>query len=473
MDAQVESAPLTVEQMRDMVSRLILGINASDPKELAEELFRDDGEFTAALVEAVPRLARAATQAVKEFAASMEGIPAEKGADLVAGSYAGLDGGEIGEAVNAFSRLVIRLHEERPELFTSARTRIASDAIKAVDFGKLRKAVTYHGGERLDVLRGEVELLGENPISLINMFSVVAPLANGALQVLKAVFVALDFPAEAMTYALFKIVQDIDWGDVAAVINGVAALVVNLHRGSLILGDGSLYTREPFYRISSDVISALDGQIIAEALVAAGEEGEALLTAVASQVLGSADEAVPLFEAAVFLANSSFRTAASILEKAASLPPETTSGMAGALEENLELNELARAVNNLTALGRKLNQEHPGLAVRLSRELRTGLDVDTAPETLAAGANRALSSYNAWAGRNPELVAESVGGFLAGIDVRALERAAKSASGQVADALSRNPAVMRPLLKAALSVIAGGTRGYVKGLMARRRKRGV
>ena len=70
-------------------------------------------------------------------------------------------------------------------------------------------------------------------------------------------------------------------------------------------------------------------------------------------------------------------------------------------------------------------------------------------------------------------MAESVGGFLAGIDVRALERAAKSASGQVADALSRNPAVMRPLLKAALSVIAGGTRGYVKGLMARRRKRGV
>jgi hypothetical protein len=471
MDAQGGSAPLTAEQMRDAVSRLVKGVNASDPQELARELFREDGEFSSALIEAVPRLVSAAAQAVKSFVESMEGMPAEKGAELVARSYAQVDGGEIGEAVNALSRLIIRLHEENPELFAANRTGVVSDVMQAMDFGKLRKAITYRVGERLELTRREVELLGESPMALINIFSVVAPIVNDALQVLKTLFDILALPAEAMTYALLKIMEDIDWREFAAVVNGAAALVINLHRGSLILGDGSLYTRGPFLRISSDLVAGLDGQALAEAIAAVGEEGEAFSTAFVNQVLGNENLALPLTEAVVSLANSSFRTVASILEKANTLPQETMSKMVTAMVEDLEIAELARALNFLAATGRRLIAENPELLTRLSREALSALGLDLGPEALAKGLNRALSSYNSWAAKNPGLVAEGIGGFLVGIDTRELDRAAQSSAGQVADALSRNPEVMRVALKAALSIVYGGARGYVKGLRGRRKTR--
>jgi len=471
MDAQGGGAPLTAEQMRDTVSRLVKGVNTSDPRELARELFRDDGEFSQSLIEAVPRLVSAAAQAVRLFVESMESLPAEKGAELVAGAYAQLEGGEIAEAVNAFSRLVIRLHEQNPDLVPSNRAGIVFDFMQATDFGKLRKAITYRFDDRLELIRREVELLGDNPMALINIFSVVAPVVNDALQVLKALFDILALPAEAVTYALFKIMEDLDWHDVAAIINGLAAFIVNVHRGSLILGDGSLYTRGPFLRISSDLVAGLDGQALAEAIAAVGEEGEAFSTAFVNQVLGNENLALPLTEAVVSLANSSFRTVASILEKANTLPQETMSKMVTAMVEDLEIAELARALNFLAATGRRLIAENPELLTRLSREALSALGLDLGPEALAKGLNRALSSYNSWAAKNPGLVAEGIGGFLVGIDTRELDRAAQSSAGQVADALSRNPEVMRVALKAALSIVYGGARGYVKGLRGRRKTR--
>jgi len=473
MDAQGGLAPLTAEQMRDTVTRLLEGLNASDPKQLAGELFREDGEFSQALIAALPRLVSAGAQAVKSFVESMESLPADKSAELVAGAYGQLEGGEIAEAINAFSRLIIRLHEENPELFPTSRTGLVNDAMQAMDFGKLRVAATYRLGDRLELVRREVELLGDSPMALINLFSVVAPLVNDALQVLKAIFDILALPAEAVTYALFKIIEDLQWPDVAAVVNGLAAFIVNVHRGSLILGDGSLYTRGPLSRISTELVSGLDGQVLAEAIAAIGEEGEALSTALAGQVLANEDLALPLAEAAISVANSFFRAAAAILEKANALPQETLSKMVTAMAEDLEVKELGRVLVSLAAFNRRVIAENPELIAAMSRETLSALELDLSPETLAGGFNLALASYNGWAGRNPHLMAEGMSDFLAGIDTRELEQAARATGDQVADALSRNPAVMKPLLKAAISIVGSSVKGYIKGLRARRKARGV
>jgi hypothetical protein len=473
MDARVESAPLTVEQMGDMVSRLVQGVNASDPTELVRGLFGEDGEFTADLIASVPRLVSAAAQAIKAFAESMEGMPAEKGAELMAASHAQVSGAEIAEAVNALSRLVIRIHEQSPDLLPETRVETMSDFMLATDFGKLRKAVTYRAGERLDLLRREIEILGDNPMALINIFSVVAPVVNDALPALKAVFDILALPAEAVTYALFKIVQDLEWQDVAAVINGAAAFIVNVHRGSLILGDGSLYTRAPFQRVSAELVAGLDGQVLAEAMVAVGEEGEAFSTALANKILEDESLALPLLEATVSLANSFFRAAASIAEKANSLPQETLGKMVASAAGDLEVGELGRALVSLAAFNRRIIAENPELIAELSRRTLTALELDLRPEAAAAGLNQALASYNGWIGRNPDLLAEKASALFAEIDTRELERAARATGGQLADALSRNPAVLKPLLKAAISVLGGSVKGYLKGMRARRKTRGV
>lgn len=467
MEKQGGTVPLTAEQVREAASRLLEGINGSDPKELAREVFRDGGDFTAAVIDAVPRLVSAATEAVRAFAESLEAMPAGESAELVSHAYGRVDGSEVGQAVNALSRLVIRLHEENPELFPSSRTGLMSDVMETADFGKLRKALTYHLGERLEYLRGEVGLLGENPVALVNLFSVVAPLVNDALRVLKSVTDILALPAEAMTYALFKILQDIDWREFAAAVNGVAAIVVTLHRGSYIIGDGSLYTRNPFAHISSELLAGLDGRLLAEALGGIGEEGEAFLGAFAGQVLNDASMVVPLAEAVVSLANSAFRAAADVLEKASSLPSETVGAVSRALVEGLETAELARALRALAATGRRLAAEDPGLMRKLSREALAGLDLGLSPGTAAAGVNRALAFYNSWSYQNPGLVAENLDNFFAGIGTRELEKAVTSTSAQVAEALSRHPAVMKTFVKAVFSLVFESARGYVKGLRSR------
>ncbi len=473
MNARAESNPLVAEQLRDTVSRLVQGINASDPADLAKVLFEDNGGIAADLIASVPRLVSAAAQVTKAFAEALEGMPAEKSAELLASSHARISGAEIAEAVNAVSRLNIRIHEENPELMPDTRIETMSDFMLATDFGKLRKAATYRACERLDLLRREVEVMGENPMALINIFSVVAPVVNDVLPVLKALFDILAMPAEAVTYALFKIMQDIEWRDAAAVINGAAAFVVNVHRGSLILGDGSLYTRAPFQRISSELVAGLDGQVLAEAIAGAGQEVEALLTAFSERVLDDESLALPLLEAEVSLANSLFRAAVSMLDKANSLPRETLGKMAANVAADLEVGEMGRALASLAAFNRRVVTENPELISGLSRQALASLELDLSPGASAGGFNRALASYNGWVSRNPGRVAENIGGFLAEVDARELERAARATGDQLADALSRNPAVVKPLFKAAVSVLGKSIKGYAKGMRARRKARGV
>ncbi len=471
MDARVESAPLTVEQMRDMISRLVRGVNASDPKDLARELFRDNGEFSTELIASVPRLVSAATQAIKAFAESIEGMPAEKATALMEASHAQISGAEIAEAVNALSRLIIRIHEENPELMPETRAGTVSDFMLATDFGKLRKAVTYQVGERLDLLRREVELLGDNPMALINIFSVVAPVVNDALQVLKAAFDILALPAEAVTYALFKIMEDLEWQDVAAVINGAAAFIVNVHRGSLILGDGSLYTAGPFYRISSNLVNALDGQVLAEAIVAIAEEVEALATAFMGKTLENEDLALPLAEAMISVSNSSYRAVASIMEKANALPRETLSKMVTSVAEDLEVGELGRALVSIADLNRRVIAENPELIAGLSRRTLSALEIDLSPEALAERANRGLSLYNEWTSKNPDKVTGALDTFLTGVDTQQLEQVAQTSATHLTEVLSRHPEVLKAVVKASLSIVYGSAKGYLKGLRGSRKAR--
>ncbi len=473
MDAQVESAPLTVEQMGDMVSRLVELVNASDPAELARELFREDGEFSAALIQAVPRLVSAAAQAVRSFAESLEGMPVEKSAELMAASHAQVSGTEISEAVNALSRLVIRIHEQDPDLLPETRVETMSDFMLATDFGKLRKAVTYRAGERLDLLRREIEILGDNPMALINIFSVVAPVVNDALPVLKAVFDILALPAEAVTYALFKIMQDLDWQDVAAVINGAAAFIVNVHRGSLILGDGSLYTRAPFQRISAELVAGLDGQVLAEAMAAVGEEGEAFSSALANKILEDESLALPLVEAMISAVQFLFPCLASIMEKANALPQETLGKMVASVAEDLEVGELGRALVSIVDFNRRVVAENPELIAGLSRQTLSALELDLSPEALAEGANRGLSLYNEWTRKNPDKVTGALDAFLTGVDTQQLEQVAQTSATHLTEVLSRHPEVLKAVVKAVLSIAYGGAKGYVKGLMARKKTRGV
>lgn len=69
----------------------------------------------------------------------MEDLPPEKVARILARTFPGAEGNLAGELLNSLSRLLILLHEERPELLVEEQVDFFSWATRAVDFGKLRK----------------------------------------------------------------------------------------------------------------------------------------------------------------------------------------------------------------------------------------------------------------------------------------------------------------------------------------------
>jgi hypothetical protein len=472
MEGSESAVSLTPEQMSESITRFLQGVDSSDPKGLAKELFQEDGEFSELLIRSVPVIVGAVAEIVKNFSESLENMPAEKSTELLASSLSQVDGKEIGEAVNALSRLYIRLHEQDPEFYPEKRLGIASGVVEEVDFGKLRKAIIFRNQERMELLRSEVEMMGEEPMAIINLFSVVTPMINNLLEVLNAAFGTLEMPSEATTYALFKILQDIDWKQISSLVNGLAGLTITIHRGNLILGDGSLESRTVFTRISEDFLSGLDPQAVAEAIQAMGEESEAFITSFTNTALEDEEMTLWMSGALTTLANSYFTAVANILEKLNSLPTETVKKITDGIAEDFEAKELGRALNSLVVLGGRLRSERPELFGTILKNTLSAANLNEilSPEAIGAGVNQALVSYNKLSRENPRLVTESLDGFLAGIDARELGEAARSSASQVAEATSRHPEVMKALLKALISMAYKSMRGYISNLWSNGRK---
>ncbi len=467
---------MKVEDLRDTIRNFLENIGGKDPRELAHELLDGEGRLSDTLLENLPTLVQALLEAARLVLERMESLPPEKTARILARSFPGAEGDMAGELLNSLSRLLIRLHEERPELLVEEQVDFFSRATRAVDFGKLRKFLAYRASDRLEGLRREIEILGDNPVALVNIFSVVAPAANQALQVLKTLFKVLDLPAEALTYALFNILEEIDWKDAAEALNGAAALVVNLHRGSYILGDGSLYSAAPFSRIVSRLAEGIDKPLLAEALAALGEEGEALLTSLAEQALEDADLASSLLEAAASLANSVLRAVSNLLEKSASLPAEHRSRLRETFVIGLGAEELARLSRSLAALLRagRLAEKggvtatggRPALPWReIAEPLRAEFRERLEAQALARRLNEVLRNLNLRL-RQPPSAEGYVGTFLRSLDARVLEDLFRSAGLRLRDILAARPEVAAAVLKGTVAVIYQGFRGYLAGLRA-------
>lgn len=474
MHAENESTRPEVERIRENFTRLLRDVNEGDPRELAQALVGDDGDTSLAVLEALPKVLEAAARAVKALAEHLESLPPESTAQAVDRALSRLDGGAIGEAVNSLSRLMIRLHEQDPGLLARRRLAITAGAVRAVDFGKLRKALVFRAEENLELLRGEVEALGDNPVALVNLFSVAPPVINQALKVLQKLFEVLNMPAEAMSYALFNILEDLDWKGIAEVINGAAGVAVNLHRGNLILGEGSPYSATSFSRIGSELVAGLQGPLLAEAVAALAEEGETMLAALVDQALKDEAMAVSLVEAAVSLANALSRTAASLFESLCSLPPETMRGMKEALALGLDTEGTARAVHAFLELGRRAGEESPGLLSRIGREVASSLRAERTSlisyHSLADRVNRALRAFNRRAAAGMP-AGSAASGFLERLDHAELDRAAGNAASLLAGTLTAHPELAGIALRAFSTIIFQTIKGYLAGRWARLRGR--
>lgn len=471
-----EGSAAAAEELREYLERFLGTMAEGDPDAFAKLIFREDGEFSELLVRSYPHLFSAAVQMVRLFAESLDALPAEESADLLGDTLSRIDGREIGEAVNSVAQLIIQIHEKDPDLYPQKRLSITAGAVDAIDFGKLRKAVNYRVQERLDLLRNEVELMGNDPIALINLFSVVTPLLNNLLRILSQAFQSLTLPAEALTYALFTILEDIDWKGLGQTINYGANFVNTLYRGDLLLGDGSPRFKEVAARISHDLVDALDGEVLAEVLVSLGDEASILVTSVAEAALQRDELVLHLSGALVSQINIGIGTVSALLEKLNALSPHVLQRIAGELEEGLDAQELGRSLGSLAALYRKLTSENPDLFKALLRDSMAAADIEPGgllgPSSLGAVANRALESYNGLHDRDPRALARGLDAFLSELDPGQLDRAASSLASELSEAISRHPAAAGALIKALIAILYRALRDYLGSLRIVRRMLG-
>ncbi len=460
--------------MRENLARLVRDVNASDPRELAQSLILDGDEIPLGMVEALPRLLEVGANVVSALCGRLESLPPESAAEAADRALSRLDGKALGETINSLSRLMIRLHEQDPGLLARRRLEITAGALEAVDFGKLRKALIFWAEENLELLRGKVEALGNNPIAMVNIFSVVPHVINQALKVLQKLLDVLALPAEAMTYGLFNVLEDVDWRGVAEVINGAARVVVNLHRGSLILGEGSPYSATSFSRIGSELTAGLQGPLLAEAVAAVAEEGETFATSLVERALEDEAMASSLVEAVMSLGNACVRISASLFESLHSLPPDTMRGMGEAMEQGLDAEGLGRMLHSLRSLMNRMQEVNPGLISRMGRDVAASLKAERASlisyHNLADWANRGLRAFNLRAAKGA-LAGPAAEDFLERLDYTEFDRAAANAASFLSCKLAEHPEMAGTILKALSTIIYQLIKSYFASRWSRLRKR--
>jgi len=475
------------------IMRLIESIEGADPAELSYELFSDDQESLQAIIEAFPRIVNTAVQVYKGFAEALESLPADEGARMLTDSLSRINGAEIGEAVNSLSRVLIQFYESDPDLFNRSKMETTSGAIKAIDYGKLRKSLTYKARTRMEYRREAVAFIGEQPIALINLVSLIPEHINDTLKLLNQVLDSIGFPPEAMTYAVFKILEEIDWDELSGAVNGVSRFINTLRRGDLLMGDGSSEFTGVISSVSEDFIENVDFIEVSRAVSALSEYMEAAATSLATGALEKKGGALAVSGALLSVSNSAIRSIAAILEGAAALPPEAFEAMAGGLKDGLDTRELGGALNSALVLFNRLAAGDPALAGIIMGNTLSGVDSEQAgqaastllaalaraaldgaaagkpgPGVLSVVANNTLASYNQLSEEDPQVIARNLDSFLAGLDQEQVSMAVRSAASQVADAALGNPGVTRAVAGALLSALFKFVRGYVKNLVGRR-----
>lgn len=225
------------------------------------------------LVESYPRLMNMAVQAVKAAAESLEQLPAGESAEVLARALGGVDGRQLGEAVNAVSRLLIAVHQARPGLLAESRVGVVAGVVEVVDFGKLRVALTEQCHSSLSVLEGKLDQVAGSPLALANLLNVAPQVANDLLRIAAKALGYLKFPDEVLASALFTLLRDIDMSALADLLNGATALVVALSRGDRLLGG----VNEPYFKqvldeMVDEVAAGVDPALLQEAGQALGSD---------------------------------------------------------------------------------------------------------------------------------------------------------------------------------------------------------
>lgn len=470
-----------IESVRNSVLQLSRALASVEPGELSKA-FSSDGELSEKTLEAFPGLVNATVAALDGLLGYLDSLPDEEAAGIVESSVSGIDGRSLGRTANSYFRLLIDIYGNDPGFLVDRRLDIADGFVESLDFGKLRKAVTLKMRADGELLGREIEMLAGEPLGVINLFNLVPEYLNTRLRVLDTLFRQLSLPREAMSYALFQILRDIDWKTAASSLNGALGLIDSLHRGSLLLGEGSPEFRQVAGDILEDFLSAVDWEAARRAAEAVGANMEVFISAATGSILCREDRMLAAADIAAVLSNSAVRSYSEILKKLCAVPPDEFARLSEKLCSGLDGRELGTAFGLYVELLDRASRETPAnvrsfwedflssvdgertaaafgralaLLVRGARGAGTGETEDNSGGRIVSGF---ISGYRGTSGEEHGPVTLVMEGIASRIDERELQSSVRNASVGLARVLARRPG----LLKSFLLGIAAGAKEYLK-----------
>lgn len=358
--------------------------------------------------ETVKTAINAQAQALKEMAEALEALPADQRGERYAQAVAALDGQTIGQAATAVARLLMVLRRENPDLID--RTGPAMEAaVKATDFGKLREGVVVLADYEADAVIRFFDLAMADPVVIANLLGIAAPLLNNALRVLAYALIRLDMPAEVVASSIFNILSDVDRKALGQTLTGLARLVNDLHEGSRVLGRDEPRFREVFTKIAEGVLEDTDFDQVGAALIALSEDMEVVHQVAADLMRKDPNLLIRTVAAALAFHNAALRGVTAVTEQAARLPDEALARLGETVQNGLDGADLGRALNGMTELARRLNEQNPDRVDAFAAEVLAALDVQSLGATLGDMAARTAGAAAADPGLKRALRPEDVG----------------------------------------------------------------
>ncbi len=309
------------------------------------------------LVRSLPFATAVLTEATERLARSLEELDPARRAELVAELVAGLDAARAGAALNALSVLVLRMHEDASDALGDRA--VVGKILDAIDFGKLRKASAAVSGLGREVGLAALEHGLDDPVVLANTVIAITPLINDLLSLAAGLADGLDLPDEILAAAALRLVGDLDGKALGRIASGVATAINGIHAGSLTLGATEPAIRVTAAELLDQVLDNVDGVALARAAVALGEDGETLATVLADWI--RRDPTVLRAWAATSAQAGApvVRGVISVLREINALDDATLAVTVGAFASSVEPREVARLVDELAGLARRVQVQHP------------------------------------------------------------------------------------------------------------------
>lgn len=359
-----------------------------------------------------------------------------------------VDAVALGQAVNAFSKMMMTIHEENPDLVKEAFPTMEK-ALNEIDFGKMRVALTGLIEDGTVAAEQFIDVATDNPVIIANLFGVAPPMINNLLRVISHLTSNLDLPAEILASATFNILSDLDAGKIGEIVTSASKLIGELHEGNLVMGGDEPALKPVLNEFVERVLATTDIEAAASALAALGEDSEVIFDVASDLLCRDPELLTNAISAGVSFDNSVTRGLAVSLRKFSQLPDDDLARM-GEEVKNLDVKEGAEVLNSLLVYSRRFFEANPDLGPQLISDYLGAVDTEQVglalqatskqlgalkddpvvkqfigPEEVGLRLNELLVKFNSMEGLRPGAMSEYASSLIAQVDTGELKRAFK------------------------------------------------